>query len=500
MKRPLTSRSRVFHFSLFWREARIFLALSIAALAQQPAAKAPLPPSAYKLIAVKVTGSKRFTSEDVAAASGLPLGTIAHEEDFKKAARQLGESGAFSAVAYTFSYTSAGTKLEFQVTDADKFVPARFTDFVWFSDDVLQRKLHEHIPLFKGELPISGRLPDQVSDVLQALLVELGVPGNVEYVRNERRDNDRKDKENDRRENDRREYDRKDHAAGKAPATSDPFKNDGPEGSAELRSIDYRVTGVSVRIQHAEFPGAGPAELPLLQAAAQKLTDREYSREYMSSFAEHTLLPLYHERGYLKAECARPEPTVVKGPAPEPGENKPPSTFVEVTFPVTPGLQYKLAGSEWSGNKEIPSETLQSLLHGKVGQPANTLQLEDNLRAAQELYGSRGYVTTTIKVIAQFDDAASTVTFHLEVNEGALYHMGELQFRGIDNTLTARLLAAWKLRPGDVYDANYLKEFLPKAKKLLPVGLDWEESTHVTALARDKTVDVDVQYTAIAPK
>jgi hypothetical protein len=32
------------------------------------------PPVSYKLIAVKVTGSKRFTQEDVAAASGLPIG------------------------------------------------------------------------------------------------------------------------------------------------------------------------------------------------------------------------------------------------------------------------------------------------------------------------------------------------------------------------------------------------------------------------------------------
>jgi hypothetical protein len=78
--------------------------------------------------------------------------------------------------------------------------------------------------------------------------------------------------------------------------------------------------------------------------------------------------------------------------------------------------------------------------------------------------------------------------------------MGELEFRGIDNSLTDRLRAAWKLRPGDVYDATYLKEFLPQARKLLPVNLDWEVSTHVTALARDKTVDVDVQYMAKAPK
>jgi len=78
--------------------------------------------------------------------------------------------------------------------------------------------------------------------------------------------------------------------------------------------------------------------------------------------------------------------------------------------------------------------------------------------------------------------------------------MGELQFRGIDNTLTARLQAAWKLRPGDIYDASYLKEYLPKARKLLPANLDWEVAPHVTAMARDKTVDVDLQYTAKAPQ
>src|SRR5271154_7428126 len=92
----------------------------------------PLPSMSYKLIAVKVTGSKRFTSDEGGAASGLPVGTVAHEEDFKKAARQLGESGAFNNVAFTYAYSATGTKLEFQVTDADKFVFARFADFVWF--------------------------------------------------------------------------------------------------------------------------------------------------------------------------------------------------------------------------------------------------------------------------------------------------------------------------------------------------------------------------------
>jgi outer membrane protein insertion porin family len=167
---------------------------------------------------------------------------------------------------------------------------------------------------------------------------------------------------------------------------------------------------------------------------------------------------------------------------------------------VTPGIQYKLTRWEWSGNKELPTETLQPLLHIKAGQTADIIQLEDDLRAAQELYSSRGYVTASIKADTEFDEAAGTVAYHLVVTEGSVYHMGELEFRGIDNSLTARLRAAWKLRPGDVYDATYLKEFLPQARKLLPANLDWEVTPHVTPLTRDKTVDVDLQYTAKAPQ
>jgi outer membrane protein insertion porin family len=415
-----------------------------------------MPATAYKLIAVKVTGTKRFTSSEVAAASGLPVGTIAHEEDFRKAARQLGESGAFSNIAFTFSYSAAGTKLEFQVTDSDNFVPARYTDFVWFTDEELRRKLHERIPLFNGELPTSGRLPDEVSDVLQALLVENGVPGHVEYVRKKVK-------------------------------------------SERLQTIDYSVAGVSVRIRQIEFPGAEARELTALQTAAEKLTDREYSIEFINSFIESALLPIYRERGYLKAACAPPQPKVVKSTESRTGETAQ-ITFVDVTFPVTAGKQYKLSGIEWSGNKEFSAEALQPLLHARVGQPANTVQLEDDLRSVQELYGSRGYILAGVKVEAQFDDAAETVALRLAVDEGSLYHMGELEFRGIDNNLTARLRAAWKIRPGDVYDATYLKQFLPQARKLLPASLDWGVEPHVTAITRDKTVDVDLQYTAKAPR
>jgi len=135
-----------------------------------------------------------------------------------------------------------------------------------------------------------------------------------------------------------------------------------------------------------------------------------------------------------------------------------------------------------------------------MGEPANTIQLDADLKRIQELYGSRGFVTATIKVNAQLDSLADTATYQLEVHEGPVYRMGELAFRGIDNNLEARLRAVWKIRPGDVYDASYLEQYLPQARKLLPANIDWEVSSHVTAITREKTVDVDLQYMAKAPR
>ena len=432
---------------------RSFPAIAYAQLAGGP----QMPPAARTLIAVKVKGTERFAQDDVVAASGLRMGSTVGEDDFKRAARRLGDTGVFSDIGYSYSYSSAGTKLELQVTDAAKFLPARFEDFVWFTEGELRQKLKEHIPLFNGDLPVAGRLPDEVSDVLQALLVEKGVPGHVNYVRYAR------------------------------------------EGGP-IESINYSVSDVLIRIRKVEFTGSSTSELSLLETAAQRLGDREYSRSRMSDFVEHQLLPIYHARGYLKASFGLPQPHVVQSPKTENSGEARNETFVDVMLAVNPGQQYTLNRLEWAGNRAIPTETLQSLISAKPGQPANTVRLADGLQEVKTLYGARGYINCSIKVEPQFDDAAKAVSLRLEVKEDEVYRMGELEFRGLDNSLTAKLASAWKLRQGDVYDATYLKEYLPEAHRLLPASLDWAVAPHVTANIRDKTVDVDLQYTAKAPK
>ena len=231
--------------------------------------KAPNRPTSSKLISAKATGSKRYTSEQIIAATGLQLNQPVSEDDFKSVTQQLGETGAFSNVAYSFDFSSEGIKLELQVTDSDPFVPARFENFVWLSDQELMEKLTASVPLFQGQLPVTGRLVDQVSDALQTLAIERQLKGRVDYLRS-------------------------------GPA-------DGP-----IEYFEFSVTGQDIRIRQVAFPGADAAELPALQAAAKRLLGEDYSRTALLTQADKNFLPVYLERGYLKAVFSDAQPKVVE--------------------------------------------------------------------------------------------------------------------------------------------------------------------------------------------
>ena len=419
-----------------------FLFTSVLLASSLPAQTTRKPPSTFKLISINVTGTKRYTPAEIIAATGLQPGQTVSEADFKRASQQLGETGAFSDVAYTYQYSAQGTKLDLQVADSSQFIPVRFDNFVWFSDQELVEKLHSIVPLFQGQLPVAGSLIDQVSDALQALLLERKLQGRADYMR--------------------------------------AAHQDGP-----IDAFVFKVTGPTLRIRNVAFTGAAPTELPLLQAAAKDLPGQEYLRSMLQIQAEKNLLPIYLERGYLKAAFGDTQAKVA--------QENPQETSVDVEFPVNSGREYKLTQIQWSGNTVFPAEKLQPFIHVQTGQYAHPIQLGNDLEGVQKLYGTRGYVATHIRPIPQMDEAQSTVAYQLQVEEGDVYHMGELEIQGLDARTTARLVVRWKLRGGDVYDASYPQEFLSDTNRVIPL-VSWKISVHNSLNEKDKTMDVTLRF------
>jgi len=89
------------------------------------------PAGKLTLVAVHVSGSKRFSDAEVIAEAGLKIGNAVTVDDLKTAAQRLNETGAFKTVEYKYSFSTRGMTAEFTVEDADQFVPAQFDNFVW---------------------------------------------------------------------------------------------------------------------------------------------------------------------------------------------------------------------------------------------------------------------------------------------------------------------------------------------------------------------------------
>jgi len=431
----------------------VIVCLLSGADAQKHAAKPALSTS-HQLLSLKVKGTTRYTDQEILAASGLQLGQDAAEADFKEAARRLAASGLFSEVAYQFSYSDAGAKVEFQLADNlnNKLVPVCFENLVWFTDDELLAALQKRVPLFKQSLPESGHLPDEVTAALQSMLTEKHLPGRVDFMREAK-----------------------------------------PDGG-DLVGTVYRVEEVSIRIHNVEFPGASPEQAVFLTRAAHILIGAEYLRSKIAALAKFDLLPLYLQRGYLKAAFALSDAHVVTGA--EPNSEAAPFDEVEVdaTLPVAPGNVYSISGVTWKGNSAVGTDEASRLFHLTTGQPADAVRLARDTENLTRLYRSRGYMTLQIKPDAQLDDQNNTVHYDMNITEGELYRMGELQILGVDTPSHDRLLEAWTLREGDPYNADFAKKFIDTASRLLPKGFQYTVKVEETLNDKDKAVDVTIRF------
>jgi outer membrane protein assembly factor BamA len=416
----------------------LLLSIALPAQMQQHSPK-DHPPSSLKLVSIKVTGTKRYKPQDVIRASGLQLGQVVHKEDLEDVVRLLGESGAFTDILYSLEFNPVGTKLELTVRDSKKFVPANFDNLVWFSNQQLFNKLHASVPLFDGEVPVTGQMVNQISDALQALLDEKEVVGQVDA---------------------RRVLD-----------------------AGTIEAFTFTVTGLHITIRNIEFTGADTADLPWLVAAARRLQGAEYVLPILRTMADKNLLSVFRERSYLKAAIGDPQAQVVS--------TEDEHVLVDVTFPVHPGAQYKVSGLEIAGCKAIPAESLRGLIHVRAGGTANPIQLEKDLGTVKQLYGTRGYVAANVTMEARPDDSQPTVQYVVRISEGDVYRMGDLKIRGLDSRETARLENEWTLRPGDVYDSSYPGRFVEQAYK--EIG-DWITSVHESVDEKERTVDVAVRF------
>jgi len=369
---------------------------------------------------LRATGSQRYSAEDIIRAAGLektknPVALNA----VKEAAERLVASGAFREVGYRHTAVLGGMRVEFQVADADSFVPASFENIVWLPPAELQAEVRKRVPLFQGTLPgkTESNLPDLVATAVQAILAERGVKTRVSVT---------------------------------------------PKTDADaVTAFLFRADDVTVRIGRFDFTGASPALGQALEIASRESVGKAYDRTSLAAFIQHSLLPVYRSRGYLRAAFGEPDVKVLTQEGNE--------ATLNVSLPVTEGAAYRFDSLTWSGNQVLSTDVLNAYINLQPGQPMNAVQLEQDLGKLRADYGQKGYMNIRVEPQPRFDEANARVRYEIAVSEGELFNMGKLDISGLTRLSADLVRQRWRLREGEPFDPGYVQRYF--AENPLPEGV-----------------------------
>jgi outer membrane protein assembly factor BamA len=366
------------------------------------------------LTAVNVTGLSQFSQEQVVRASGLQIGAPTTLADLQSAVDRLAKSGAFDSVNYRYETRATNLTADIVVVETKNVLPCLYDNFVWFTTAELDEAVKKRVPFYAaGKLPVTGESANQARAALQDLLHSKGLPGEVSYM---------------------------------------PYA---PMGGA-VSALLFRIDGAAIPIKSVAFSGEQKVTAQQLADAAKGLIGQNYSALDVESYARAGLLPLYHQRGYLRATFA-PVKVALVDPS-----SRGPAFDVALTLSVTEGDQYSLSSINWSGNQAIATTELAKAFGMSAREVANTEKIDVGFRNAVRVYNSHGYINAQVLPNADLDDAQKLAAYSVTVKEGSQYHMGSITFEGVSERVANILAKNWKLKPGDIYDSEYTNEFLSK--------------------------------------
>ncbi len=394
--------------------ATCFLALSLGA--QNSSSN-----KVYTLSKVVFAGSKRFTSAQLLSASGLHTGQKLTLQGIDDASARLFATGVLSKIGYGFGIRGDSIEVNFDMTDASKFLPCNYDNFVWFSDAELNAAVQKEAPLFDGYMPEGGNMTETVSAALDHILAARRISGSTMIT---------------------------------------------TEGGFNQPVTSYRVevTGITIPVVSVNVTG-GPLGPEALALGERPLMSGNYSRATARAAASGGMAEAYQNEAYLQVRFSDPAATMVDP------QRADASQGVTIAYNVTPGPLYNWNGVEWNGNQVIPETELTKLMGMKLGEAARRNKMSDGWKAVNDGYGHLGYIVARVSPKPQFDPDQRQIHYVVNVVEGPQYFMGEFQVHGVTDALAAAIQKAWKLKPGQPYDSLYQNTFLAN-----DLGSAWHSS------------------------
>ena len=148
----------------------------------------------------------------------------------------------------------------------------------------------------------------------------------------------------------------------------------------------------------------------------------------------------FMDKGYLAAAVSEPTFAYV-------GKRK-----IDVTFDVVEGPAYALAGWRIEGMKVFSTNEAARGVVAGTGKPASLEEIQRSGQNIRDMYGSRGYIRTSVDPRVSLDTNAATAEVAYHVAEGMLAYIQGIDIRGNAQTKDKVIRREIGVAPGEVYN------------------------------------------------
>lgn len=377
---------------------------------------ASLPGAAQKFLpkTIQFKGAPEYSDQELLAASGLETGVELTAAEASHHAQQLLHTGLFASVGFKVDKGD----LVFTVTSA-KLYEMHLENLPLTPGKELDAALHDRFPLYRGEVPASGGLTEQVRQALEEMLAAKGVK-----------------------------------AAVAVAAYGDPRRR-------KVAAVTYSIATPPVRVGAIHLEGVSAAMREDVSIAANRQTGTTFDTENSEKNLEQAIEPIYAGKGYAaaKVHASRAGNPVVTAEA------------INVPFSVTvdEGRTYKLGSVHLPPNALVTQAEIDRAFDSNSGDTAKGPVLRTTSFMIAARYKSKGYLDCTVTPHPEFDEAAGVVNYTFVIDPGPVYHLAAVSFENVSDPARRRLMRAWKMLPRAPFDESYLSDFADRAKKDDPV-------------------------------
>ncbi len=220
----------------------------------------------------------------------------------------------------------------------------------------------------------------------------------------------------------------------------------------------FQVTeGSQVALRSIKFTGNASVSEKSLKAV---VTLKEAALFQPGIFQEDKLeesrkliIDYYQSKGFVDAKVLDVFREIEKDP--DTGKN-----WLNLTFSISEGKQWKFGGIEFSGNEVFDNEKLKSLVSQKPGSILNYKKLLQDKQKIDDLYYESGYIFNQISMKDKRDEASQSITYQISVVERDRAHIESLKFKGNEKTKEFVLAREMPLEEGDIFSKSKIIEGL----------------------------------------